>query len=107
MPNIHRNPRFIFYLPDKIWQKEKPGTDLFHFNERDYLLVIDYLLKCPQLALLHICNMCDQTERHGISQMVFSANGPCYGCKEFQKFAVKDDFYHVISSQLVSRAKRH
>uniref|UniRef100_A0A673AT44 Integrase catalytic domain-containing protein n=1 Tax=Sphaeramia orbicularis TaxID=375764 RepID=A0A673AT44_9TELE len=38
--------------------------------------------------------------RHGIPQIVYSDNGPCYSCREFQLFAQEYDFKHVTSSPL-------
>nr|AAI24691.1 Zgc:153522 [Danio rerio] len=36
--------------------------------------------------------------RHGIPQIVVSDNGPCFNCKEWQKFAAQYDFKHITSS---------
>lgn len=58
-----KKPMIVSDLPDKTLQIV--GTDLFHYKGRDYLLVIDYLSNCPQLALL-------------FPQMVNRANGPYY-----------------------------
>lgn len=38
--------------------------------------------------------------RHGIPQVVFSDNGPCYSCNDFKAFAEAYDFQHVTSSPL-------
>lgn len=36
--------------------------------------------------------------------MVYSDNGPCYSCKEFQNFATEYDFQHVTSSPLFAQS---
>ena len=44
----------MYVEPDKVnagpW--EYVGTDLFHWNNHDYLLVIDYYSNYPEIAIL-------------------------------------------------------
>uniref|UniRef100_A0A3Q4MK41 Integrase catalytic domain-containing protein n=1 Tax=Neolamprologus brichardi TaxID=32507 RepID=A0A3Q4MK41_NEOBR len=71
-------------LPTAPWKKV--GTDLFHFNGKDYLLVIDYYSNFPEIALLtsttannvntHVKSI---FARHGIPETVISDNE--YGFK--------------------------
>lgn len=79
-------------LPTAPWQKV--GTDLFHLQGKDYLLVIDYFSNCPEVAQLSstsaqavISHMKSFFARHGIPQCVVSDNGPQYDCAEFCEFA--------------------
>ena len=45
-----KEPLISHEIPTKPWQKV--GTDLFHFKNRDYLVIIDYFSNCPEFALL-------------------------------------------------------
>uniref|UniRef100_A0A3B4CLW2 Integrase catalytic domain-containing protein n=1 Tax=Pygocentrus nattereri TaxID=42514 RepID=A0A3B4CLW2_PYGNA len=96
-------------LPAEPWQRV--GTDLFHLNGKNYLLVIDYLSNYPEIALLPtmtaacvIKHLKSIFARHGIPQMVCSDNGPCFHCKEFQTFAETYDIQHVTSSPLYAQS---
>uniref|UniRef100_A0A8D0C7Y7 Gypsy retrotransposon integrase-like protein 1 n=1 Tax=Scleropages formosus TaxID=113540 RepID=A0A8D0C7Y7_SCLFO len=98
-----REPLITVDLPKYPWQKV--GTDLFHFNGKDYLLVVDYFSSYPEIALLSnsssacvIQHMKSVFARHGIPTVVMSDNGPCYSSSEFQDFAAHYDFQHVTSS---------
>lgn len=98
-----REPMMIPELPTAPWRKV--GTDLFHFNGKDYLLVIDYYSNFPEIALLTsitannmITHVKSIFSRHGIPETVISDNGPCYNCKEWQNFAREYGFKHVTSS---------
>lgn len=98
-----REPMMIPDLPTAPW--EKVGTDLFHCNGKDYLLVIDYYSNFPEIALLSSTNASTVImhvksifARHGIAKTVVSDNGPCYNCKEWQQFASHYGFNHVTSS---------
>ncbi|KAL7859480.1 hypothetical protein SRHO_G00146270 [Serrasalmus rhombeus] len=98
-----REPMVIPDLPIAPW--EKVGTDLFHCNGKDYLLVIDYYSNFPEIALLSsttastvIMHVKSIFARYGIPKTVVSDNGPCYNCKEWQQFASHYGFNHVTSS---------
>ncbi|KAL7852894.1 hypothetical protein SRHO_G00186790 [Serrasalmus rhombeus] len=98
-----REPMMIPDLPIAPW--EKVGTDLFHCNGKDYLLVIDYYSNFPEIALLSsttastvIMHVKSIFARYGIPKTVVSDNGPCYNCKEWQQFASHYGFNHVPSS---------
>lgn len=98
-----REPMLIPDLPTEPWKKV--GTDLFHYNGKDYLLVIDYYSNYPEIALLTsttatsvITHVKSVFARHGIPETVVSDNGPCYNCKEWQQFSMQYGFHHVTSS---------
>lgn len=100
-----KEPLTLTDIPDEPWQKV--GTDIFHLEGKNYLLVIDYLSNYPEMALLSnmsatcvVTHMKSIFARHGIPQIVYSDNGPCYSCREFQLFAEEYDFKHVTSSPL-------
>lgn len=104
-----KEPMITTELPTVPWQKV--GTDLFHLNGKNYLLVIDYYSNFPEIALLSsmtatcvITHLKSIFARHGICQTLQSDNGPCYNCKEFQNFAEEYDFQHVTSSPLYAQS---
>lgn len=45
-----REPMIILDLPSEPWKKV--GTDLFHCNGKDYVIVVDYYSNFPEIALL-------------------------------------------------------
>ncbi len=67
-------------LPDRAWAKV--GVDLFHFNQADYMLCVDYFSKFPEIAKLtqttsqHVITALKSIfTRHGIPDEVVSV-GP-------------------------------
>ncbi|KAI3354718.1 hypothetical protein L3Q82_004511 [Scortum barcoo] len=69
------------------------------------------LVYTPEMALLQsmsatyvITHMKSVFARHGIPQIVYSDNGPCYSCREFQSFAEEYDFQLVTSSPLYAQS---
>ena len=104
-----KEPMVTTDLPTMPWQKV--GTDLFHLDGKNYLLVIDYFSNFPEIALLSsmtatcvITHLKSIFARHGICQILHSDNGPCYNCKDFQNFAEEYDFRHVTSSPLYAQS---
>ena len=96
-------------LPTAPWQMV--GTDLFHLQCKDYLLVIDYYSNYPEVAQFSstsaqsvITHMKVFFARHGIPQCVVSDNGPQYVCGEFREFVMQYGFQHVTSSPLYPQA---
>ena len=76
-------------MPTEPWQKV--GTDLFHVNGKDFLLVIDYHSNYPEVAQLNsasasavITRMKRIFGRHGIPQIVQSDNGRSTAAKSFK-----------------------
>jgi hypothetical protein len=104
----HRNkqqkePLISHEVPDRPWQKV--GTDLFTWNDHDYLLIADYHSKFFEYALLPntksktvITYMKSIFSRQGIPEEVVSDNGPQYSSDEFATFARKWEFKHTTSS---------
>jgi transposase InsO family protein len=98
-----REPLLCHEIPQKPWQKV--GTDLFRWENRDYVLVADYYSKFIEFLLLPdtksstvVTHMKSIFSRHGIPEEVVSDNGPQYSSKEFAKFAEKWEFKHTTSS---------
>ena len=104
----HRNkqqkePLLSHEVPHKPWQKV--GTDLFKWENHDYVLVADYYSKFIEFHILPdtksstvVTYIKSIFSRHGIPEEVISDNGPQYASKEFAKFAEKWEFKHTTSS---------
>ena len=104
-----KEPLISHEIPTKPWQMV--GTDLFHFKNRDYLVIIDYFSNYPEFALLKsttsspiIIHMKSIFARHGIPEIVISDNGPQFASKEFAEFAAKWEFSHITSSPRYPKA---
>nr|XP_047146762.1 uncharacterized protein K02A2.6-like [Hydra vulgaris] len=81
------------------------GTDLFHWNNQDFIIVVDYYSRYWKIERLH--NIQSQTvikklkmifSRLGIPQIVRSDNGTQFTSSEFQKFSKEWEFKHITSS---------
>ena len=79
-------------LPELPFQKV--GTDLFKWEKRTYLLLVDYYSRYIEIALLSrptaaevITHLKSIFARHGIPELVMSDNGPQYSCDAFSEFA--------------------
>lgn len=90
-------------IPDLPWQTV--ATDLFEFNARQYLVIVDQFsrfLEFVQLAKTDaqtvIVRLKEIFARWGIPEKVMSDNGPQYASQEFANFARDYGFRHVTSS---------
>ncbi|VDI07841.1 Hypothetical predicted protein [Mytilus galloprovincialis] len=90
-------------IPQYPWQVV--ATDLFYWNNADYIIIVDYYSLYLEVHKLHgttsttVINKLKGTfSRLGIPETVVSDNGPQYSSQEFSEFANKWDFKHVTSS---------
>ncbi|UYV75083.1 K02A2.6-like, partial [Cordylochernes scorpioides] len=91
-------------FPTRLWQKI--GMDLFKFENKWYLVVIDYYSRFPEMIQLDrltanvVVRSCKSIfARHGIPETVVSDNGTQFGAaREFANFARQYGFQHVTSS---------
>lgn len=90
-------------VPEYPWQIV--ATDLFMWNNANYVLVVDYYSLFFEVHKLGnttsdsvINKLKDTFCRHGIPETVVSDNGPQYSSKEFANFSNKWDFKHNTSS---------
>ncbi|UYV65760.1 K02A2.6-like [Cordylochernes scorpioides] len=91
-------------FPTRPWQKI--GMDLFKFENKWYLVVIDYYSRFPEVVQLDrltanvVVRSCKSIfSRHGIPETVVSDNGTQFGAaREFANFARQYGFTHVTSS---------
>ena len=98
-------------LPELPFQRV--GTDLFEWEKRTYLLVVDYYSRYIKIALLNrttavdvITHMKSIFTRHGIPERVMSDNGPQYACEAFEEFAREYHFRHITSSPKYPQSNR-
>ena len=92
-------------LPNYPWQRL--GTDLFQLNGENYIIVIDYYSRYPEVVKLKGTtsrNIIDILKPifsiHGIPETGVSDNGPQFSSQEFRDFAKQYEFCHVMSSPL-------
>ena len=88
----------IFALP---WQVV--ASDLFHFDGRDYVLVVDYYSNYPEVEYLRDTTSTTVISKikgilacHGRCQKLVSDNGPQFS--EFWRFSKQCEFVHTTSS---------
>ena len=96
-------PLIISEFPKLPW--EKVATDLFYFNSKTYLLIVDYYSRFIEIANLSTQSSSEVIRhtksvfsRHGIPQEVISDNGPQYSSLEYARFAAQYGFIHTTSS---------
>ena len=84
---------------------EKVGVDLFHWENSEYLVVVDYFSNYPEIVKLSsttaaavITHLKSIFARHGIPKIVVSDNGPQFSCTLFARFAETYEFRHQTSS---------
>ena len=99
-------------LPDYPWQRV--GTDLFHLNGHNYILIVDYYSRYPEVIKLNSTTSCSVIKalksvfsRHGIPETICSDNGPQYSAQEFAEFATAYNFSHVTSSPHFPQSNGH
>ena len=80
------------------------GVDLFELNKVNYLLLVDYFSRYPEVIKLSattsaaVINVMSIFARHGIPETVRSDNGPQFSAEEFTRFSNSFGFQHVTSS---------
>ena len=90
-------------MPILPWQKV--GSDLFEWQQANYLLVVDYYSRFIEIARLNrtttaevVTHLKSIFARHGIPETLVSDNGPQYSSQEFSEFAREYEFRHITSS---------
>ena len=98
-----KEPMIMPDIPERPWSKL--GVDLFEFQNRHYLLVVDYYAKWPEVLKLDkltskntIDHMKGLFSRYGYPDIVFTDNGPQFSSLEFKLFAKEFSFVHSTSS---------
>ena len=90
-------------LPDYPWHGV--GTDLLASKGVNYLLIVDYFLRYPEVIKLSFTTSSSVIKvlksifsRHGIPKTLLSDNGPQYTSQEFTDFSKSYNFTHITSS---------
>ena len=94
-----REPLHPHEIPSRPWKKV--GTDLFDWNGKPHLIVVDYYSRYPEVSELRNTKartVINKTKsifsRHGIPESVVSDNGPQYSSEEYKQFANDYNFIH-------------
>ncbi|CAI6345573.1 unnamed protein product [Macrosiphum euphorbiae] len=81
-------------VPDK--PRQVLGTDLFHSQEKNYVMLVDYFSKfiefvmIPKLTSLNTINVIKSNfSRHGLNEIIKSDGGTQYTSEEF-KIIIKE-----------------
>ena len=100
---MHREPLMTTPLPDYPWQVV--GSDLFWLKGEQYLLVVDYFSRFPEVVKMSstvsasvISVLKSLFARYGIPEVFRSDNGPQYSSEEFSRFLKSLGVHHVPSS---------
>ena len=102
-------------LPTRPW--EKLGTDIFEFNGRNYLMIVDYYSRFPVTRLLHDITadtVCEQFSsviaEYGIPKEILSDFGSQYTSKQFkhkcQQLGIKLEYSSPEHHQANSLAEK-
>ena len=101
-PDQPKEPLMPHQVPDRPWQKL--AADIMTLQGKDYLVVMDYHSKYPELALLErktascvILHLKSIMARHGIPEQLCTDNVP-FNSAEFRKFANEWNFTLITSS---------
>ena len=97
-------------IPDQPWVKI--GTDLFSFDSKDYVIVVDYTSKLFEISCLpntEASTVINHTKAifslYGIPREVVSDNGPQFTSYEYKKLSQEWDFKHINSSPRYPKSK--
>ncbi|XP_060070555.1 uncharacterized protein K02A2.6-like [Ylistrum balloti] len=90
-------------IPDRPWAKL--GSDLFTFNNKEYLITVDYYSNYWEVDHLEdtktstvVHALRKQFARYGIPDTLVTDNGPQYSSDEFHQFTKDWSFEHITSS---------
>lgn len=105
----HPEPLISTPTPDRPWQRL--GIDLFYLKGVDYLLLVDYYSRFPEVVTLTaisservIAGIKSCFARFGIPEVVRTDNGPQFSSREFSEFARSYGFIHETSSPRYPRS---
>ena len=84
---------------------EVVGTDLFTWDNKEYLVTVDYFSGFYEIDMLHsttsnavIRKLKEHFTRYGICSKLISDNGLQFSSDEFERFVQKWEFEHRTSS---------
>ena len=98
-----REPLMVVPLPKRPW--ERVAADLFELDGIQYLLVVDYYSRYPEVIQLRtttsaaiVTALRSIFGRHGIPSTLVMDNGPQFDCTAFKQFSSQYGFHHLTSS---------
>ena len=98
-----KEPYIPIDIPIVAWKTI--ATDLFIFNEKTYILVVDLFSRFPVIRQLSgestklvLDALKGIFSDFGIPETIISGNGPCYKSQELNVFCGRFDVKHVTSS---------
>ena len=97
-------------IPTRPWQVV--GTDLFYFEQCEYLIVADYYTKFPVVRCVRgsctasvVVSLTKQIfSEYGCPERIISDNGPQYSSVEYKKFLQHWQIDHITSSPRYPRS---
>jgi len=102
-PKQQKEPLISSAVPDLPWQEV--ASDLFHYNNADYVLSVDYYSKYIEVSKLKnqsseetIEALKEHFSRQGVPEKLLTDCGTQYTSGEFAKFAEEYGFTHVTNS---------
>ena len=103
--NLQKESLISHTIEPKLFYKV--GIDFFHVEGRNFLLLVDYYSKFPEVvemasttSLETIKQLKQMYARHGIPKMVVSDNGPQFKSEQYETFAKEYGFIPVYSSPM-------
>lgn len=98
-----KQPILPHNIPDLPWQKL--GMDLFQFDSKNYLIIVDYYSQYFEICPVNSYNaqtvvtQCKSIfSRHGIPCQILSDGGPPFNSFHFKDFCKSWDIEHIFSS---------
>jgi transposase InsO family protein len=99
----NKEPLITTPLPKRPWQRV--ASDLFYYDGKNYLIVIDYFSRYPEVVQLTSTTSANIIKVlkmifacHGVPEEFISDNGPQYASQEFAEFSKEYSFIHKTSS---------
>eukprot|EP00731_Ephydatia_muelleri_P034700 Em0072g18a len=105
-PHLRTKKRFKPKGTNDPWSYpwEEIATDLFHWSDHDYLIIVDYFSRYIELCKPEntscksiVTHTTSVLARHGIPMVIRSDNGPQYTAEEYKRFTREWGIQHVTT----------
>jgi len=98
-----KEPMITAELPERPWSKV--AADIFHLNDNNYMLIVDYYSKWPDIHKLDnmsskntIAYVKSTFSRCGVPDILVTDNAKQFSSQDFKDFAKEYGFQHTTSS---------